>query len=269
MTVASLPQGKLDELVNAYTSKGFALIRGLFEEPELTQLHEVLQRFHGRWLAANKQFYEARAINSAYLTDQEHLCTEDRRVLFRLLGDARVERILGALFARPVAFMNTQLFFNPMNPRQANYWHRDIQYSGAPEAEQREELTQVNVLHLRLALMPEPGLELVPGSHIRWDTDAEYAVRMEQGSKQVFDDLPNTERVPMARGDLLVFSANMLHRGLYGGDRCAFDMLFCDPLERLVKYVRPSCLPQGDDFTVIANPAPFLETLRLIEQAGL
>ena len=61
----------------------------------------------------------------------------------------------------------------------------------------------------------------------------------------------------------------MLHRGLYGADRLAFDMLFCDPLERLVKHVRPSCLPQDQDFDVIANPAPFLETLRVREQAGL
>ena len=264
-----MPQGKSIEPVTAYQSKGFARIRGLFEESELAQLHEVLLRFHSRWQEANIQFYEARAVNSAYLTDPDHLSPEDRRVLFRLLGDRRIERILSAIFAGPVAFMNTQLFFNPANPEQLNYWHRDIQYSGAPEAVQREELARINVLHLRLALMPERGIELVPGSHKRWDTDAEYSVRMEQGQRKVSDDLPNTECVPMARGDLLVFSANMLHRGLYGGDRFAFDMLFCDPLESLVKYVRPSCLPHGEDFDVIANPAPFLETLRVREEAGL
>lgn len=267
--MTSEQQGKLDELAAAYANKGFARVEGLFEESELAQLHAVLRRYHTRWLAANSQFYEARAVNSAYLTDQDHLCAEDRRVLFRLLGDKRVERILRAICPGPVAFMNTQLFFNPVNPRQANYWHRDIQYSGEPEAVQREELTRINVLHLRLALMPEPGLELVPGSHTRWDTDVEYAVRMEQGCKKVSDALPNAECVTMARGDLLIFSANMLHRGLYGGERFAFDMLFCDPLERLVKYVRTSCLPHGEDFDVIANPAPFLETRRVRDQAGL
>jgi hypothetical protein len=264
-----VPQGKSIEPVTAYRSKGFARIRGLFEEPELAQLHEVLSRFHSRWQEANAQFYEARAVNSACLTDPDHLSPEDRRVLFRLLGDRRIERILSAIFAGPVAFMNTQLFFNPANPEQPNYWHRDIQYSGAPEAVQREELKHTNVLHLRLALMPERGIELVPGSHKRWDTDEEYAVRMAQGQSKVSDELRNAECVPMERGDLLVFSANMLHRGLYGGNRFAFDMLFCDPLERLVKYVRPSCLPHGEDFDVIANPAPFLETLRVRKEAGL
>ena len=265
----SVPKGKLVDLAKSYRSKGFARVEGLFEEAELAQLHEVLLRFHSRWQAANSQLYAARAINSAYLTDRAHLSTEDRCVLFRLLGDARIERILRAVFPGPVAFMNTQLFFNPVHPKQANYWHRDIQYTGAPEAVQVRELTDINVVHLRLALMQERGLELVPGSHARWDTDTEYAVRLEQGGKRVCDDLPNAECVAMGRGDLLVFSANMLHRGLYGGDRLAFDMLFCDPLERLVKYARPSCLPQDDDFEVIANPAPFLETLRLIEQADL
>ena len=26
------------------------------------------------------------------------------------------------------AFMNTQLFFNPINPAQKDFWHRDCQY---------------------------------------------------------------------------------------------------------------------------------------------
>lgn len=259
----------LNELATAYTSKGFVRLKSFFAEPELRQLHEVLQRFHKRWQASNAEFYAARAINSAYLTDREHLDDNDRRVLFSFIGERRVEQILTAIFAKPLAFMNTQLFFNPVNAKQANYWHRDIQYSGDAESVQREELTLINVVHLRLAIMPEPGLELVPGSHARWDTDIEYAVRMKKKNKKVSDDLPNTECVALKRGDLLIFSANMLHRGLYGADRLAFDMLFCDPLERLVKHVRPSCLPQGKDFDVITNPAPFLETIRVREQAGL
>ena len=94
-------------------------------------------------------------------------------------------------------------------------------------------------------------------------------MRMEEGGKIKSDTLPNTQTVAMERGDLLVFSANMLHRGLYGKDRLAFDMLFCDPLERLVKFVRPSCLPEEQDFEVFANPAPFLETIRIRKLAGL
>lgn len=269
MTETSVPQARLDALVSAYRRKGFARVRGLFEESELARLHEVLLRFHSHWRAANTQFYEARAVNSAYLTDRDHLCADDRRVLFGLLGERRVERIVQAISPGPAAFMNTQLFFNPVNPQQANYWHRDIQYSGDPESVQREELTRINVLHMRLALMPERGLELVSGSHKRWDSDAEYAVRMGQGGSKVSDDLPNTECVALERGDLLIFSANMLHRGLYGADRFAFDMLFCDPLERLIKYVRPSCLPEGEDFDYIANPEPFRQAIRARAQAGL
>ncbi len=266
--MTSVDQARLGELATTYRAKGFALIAGLFEESELCTLHEVLLRFHSRWLAANSALYAARAINSAYLTDSDHLSVEDRRVLFRVLGDRRIECLLRAIFPGPAAFMNTQLFFNPANRDQPNYWHRDIQYTGEPDAVQRAELNNINVLHMRLALMPERGLELVPGSHVRWDTDEEYGVRMERGGRKNCEELPNTEVVAMGRGDLLIFSANMLHRGLYGVDRLAFDMLFCDPLERLVKHVRPSCLPQGQDFDVIENPGPFLETLRVREKAG-
>lgn len=267
--MTNVAQADFDSLASAYASDGFTLVKGLFDESELKKLHEVLSRFHSRWRTANTEFYETRAINSAYLTDTEHLNAEDRRVLFRLLGDLRIESILRNIFPGPAAFMNTQLFFNPFNPMQPNYWHRDIQYTGEPEDVQREELSSINVLHMRLALMPEPGLELVPGSHGRWDTEEEYKVRMEQGGKIKSDTLPNTQTVAMERGDLLVFSANMLHRGLYGKDRLAFDMLFCDPLERLVKFVRPSCLPEEQDFEVIANPAPFLETIRVRKLVGL
>ena len=258
----------MDELHTQYRSNGYILVKGQFEELVLAQLHKVLLRFHQRWLVANAKHYATHAINSAYLTDQEHLSAQDTRFLFRFLGDKRIEAILRAIFTGPVAFMNTQLFFNPANPQQRNYWHRDIQYTGEDVEVQKEELARINVLHLRLALMPEPGLELVPGSHARWDTDEEFSVRTEQEGKKVFDDLPNTKRVAMERGDLLVFSANMLHRGLYGADRFAFDMLFCDPLERLVKHVRPNCLPQPEDLKGIDNPAPFLETKRVLKKLG-
>ncbi len=44
------------------------------------------------------------------------------------------------------------------------------------------------------------------------------------------------------RRDLLVFSADMIHRGLYGLDRLALDILIFDSAADYVDYVDDDCL---------------------------
>lgn len=74
-------------------------------------------------------------------------------------------------------------------------------------------------MHFRVPLVDERGIELMPRTHFRWDTDLEYATRTAADGRNVFDDLPDSKAIPLNRGDLLVFNANMIHRGLYGGNR--------------------------------------------------
>jgi len=249
-----------------YQEHGFVVLRAVFKEQELTLLQLVLERFHSLWLESNADIYNARAVNSAYLTDRKILSPNDRLVLLRLLGDKRIAQIVNAVFPGVVAFMNTQLFFNPRNPEQKNYWHRDIQYSGMTLEQQAQALTATNVIHLRLALQPEHGLELVPGSHKRWDTALEQEVRLAQAGRSVHDALPNTRSVALSRGDLLIFSANMLHRGLYGGERLAFDMLFCDPTPELLAFVNPDCLPDAEELAMLECPDVFLAVQKALPQ---
>ena len=40
----------------------------------------------------------------------------------------------------------------------------------------------------------------------------------------------------LRRGDLLGFSANMIHRGIYGDDRLALDILLCENDPDILKY---------------------------------
>jgi len=65
-----------------------------------------------------------------------------------------------------ISIMNTQLFFNPVNDGQKNYWHRDSQYHLSIE-EQKEALVGPDVVHFRIPLTNEPGIELVPCTHQR------------------------------------------------------------------------------------------------------
>jgi hypothetical protein len=255
-------------IATRYRQQGFVHLPGFFDTPELAALLAAVQRFHTAWMAENSERYRAGAVNSAYLTSPRHLAPADRRLLFQFVGQSRVGEVLDEVFAGPAAFMNTQLFFNPADITQRNYWHRDIQYTGMSVEEQQRALGKSNVVHLRVALRPEPGLELVPGTHLRWDTPEEFAVRMELEGRQRSDALAGAQHLALQTGDLLVFSANMLHRGLYGMDRLAFDMLFCDPDPALLAHVQQDCLPDAETLASAACPQLYLRAQRSAESAA-
>jgi hypothetical protein len=243
--------------------QGFVHLPGFFSVATLAPLRAVVQRFHAAWLLEHAALYRAGAINSAYLTARDALDPADRLCLFRFVAQQPVHALVAQWLAEP-AFMNTQLFFNPLNAAQANYWHRDMQYTGMSLAQQQAALTRLEVLHLRVALNPEPGLELVPGSHQRWDTEQQLAIRLQQEGLRNNEPLAEAVAVPLQPGDLLIFSANMLHRGLYGLDRLAFDMLYCERDPGLLAYVREDCLPEPDmlcdiDCPQLFAPPPILE----------
>jgi ectoine hydroxylase-related dioxygenase (phytanoyl-CoA dioxygenase family) len=229
---------------------GYKYIPNFLSEDQLITLERVLLDFHRNWLEENREFYEKRAINSAYLTDSNKVSIEDRKVLFDLITSSNLICELKEIFSDELpAFLNTQLFFDPKNSDQKNYWHRDIQYTGLSEDEQKEALTNKpnNVVHFRFALRDEEGIELVPGSNSKWDTEKEYKVRMELDNYKSSDDLDSGQTISLNRGDLLIFSANMIHRGLYGKDRFALDLLYCERDPEILKYRMESCLPNKEE----------------------
>lgn len=247
-----------------YRQDGFLYKAGFFSAEDLDIIEPILRRFHARWLNDNATFYRTRAINSAYITGTKYLSDEDRLKLFQFIGQDKLVSIAESLIKDGPAFMNTQLFFNPHNQGQKNYWHRDIQYGGMSISEQKRGLITSIVPHFRVPLADEPGIELVPGSHVTWDTDDEHDVRMEQNGKKNHDPLSSGKAIRLKRGALLVFSANMIHRGLYGGDRFAFDIMFCDPNQDLLRYANADCLPHKTQLKTMEQSDIFNRTKNLI-----
>ncbi len=248
-----------------YHENGFCVIKGLFCSSEIENLRAVLSIFHERWKKDNINFYNAKAVNSAYITDSKYLDDAQRLSLFRFICSQKILGIAEKIFPNKPAFMNTQLFFNPKDSQQKNYWHRDLQYNPVSVEEQKKLLVDVNVIHFRIPLQPEPGLEIIPGTHTRWDTEEEFSVRNEINGRQRFDNLSSAKHISLDVGDLLVFSANMVHRGLYGLDRFSFDILFCDATRELVQYAKPTCLPDGLLLEAIETPDLFVNTLELMD----
>ncbi|GIU53960.1 MULTISPECIES: phytanoyl-CoA dioxygenase family protein [Shewanella] len=245
-----------EDLRQLYLRDGFVKVSQYFSAKEIADIKVVIDEFHQAWLADNQDFYHAKAVNSAYLTSDKYLVRQQRRRLFEFIGSNKVRQLIHSTPLEKVAFMNSQLFFNPFNPNQANYWHRDPQYHLSVD-EQRQVLQGHDVIHCRIALSDEPGIEVIPGTHKRFDNDNELAVRLEQKGKQNSDSLANSLAVPLNKGDVLLFSANMIHRGLYGKDRLALDLLFCEALEEYAAFTDSSCLPDAHQCSTLEWPAPF------------
>jgi len=246
----------------AYRESGYLLIRDFLSDDEVLKLHNVVAEFHRLWQKDNATYYAQSAVNSAYLTNREYLNDRQRQMLFDFIGSEKVMSIVNELIPKQPCFLNTQLFFNPVNPKQSNYWHRDPQYHLTIE-QQKSAISSSEVIHFRLPLLDELGIELVPGTHKRWDSTEELNVRLEQEGHKNNQPLSEGKVIKLDAGDLLIFSANMIHRGLYGLDRLAFDILFCQPDPSVIQFVSNDSLPSAEALTSLENSDAFDNTIKL------
>ena len=253
------------ELNSSYNHHGYFVIRDYFDADEILALRKVILKFHQGWKSDNAIFYQQEAFNSSLITGSKYLAFDDRVLLFNFISSKKIMAVVESVIPTKPAFMNTQLFFDPFNHQQDNFWHRDCQYDHGV-AGQKKAIHETQVLHLRVPLFDELGLELVPGTHKRWDSEEEFDVRLERNSRLSSENLSTGKKIKLGAGDLLVFSADMIHRGLYGLDRLALDILVFDSSANFVDYVDDDCLPDSAMLDNIADPQLFINTLELKSQ---
>lgn len=220
---------------------GFIKLTNLFVEGQLSPIRELVDVFHHAWCKKNNEFYSNKAVNSSGLTSQQYLNDTMRLNLFKLICDKSILNVVEQIIPKPL-FMGTQLFFDPVTPNQANYWHRDPQYHLSPE-EQKAALIGPEVLHLRVPLKDELGIELIPSSHKNWDNKEELQVRLQQNGHTNAENLSRGLTLPLQYGEALIFSANMIHRGLYGNNRLTLDILYCERARHLIEFINPEHQP--------------------------
>lgn len=247
------------QLNSNYDDEGYFVIRDYFSVSEISSLRKVILKFHELWKKDNEKFYQEEAFNSSLITGSQYLACDDRVKLFNFISSKKIMNIVDSVIPTNPAFMNTQLFFNPVNPKQKDFWHRDCQYDHDVEV-QKQVIHDTQVLHLRVPLFDELGMELVPGTHKRWDSDEEYDVRQEEKGRVSSENLSTGKTINLAAGDLLVFSADMIHRGLYGLDRLALDILVFDSSADFIDYVDEDCLPDIAMLDNIDDPRIFMNT---------
>ena len=245
--------------MNSYKTNGYILVKGLYSAKELNKIKPIINSFHAKWKTNNREFYKSRAINSSGITNSEYLTAQQNKILFNLIANGKLIKRVKDAISEPL-FLNTQLFFDPVNVRQKNYWHRDMQYHLNLQ-EQQAALNGPDVLHCRLALQDEPGIELVPQSHKSWDTLEELNVRLAKNNKLPSDNLTTGKTIKLNAGDLLLFSANMIHRGLYGKNRLALDIIFCENAPQLTAFINAVNTPSSAIANKTANPQVFFNPL--------
>jgi len=254
------------QLKSNYDEQGYFVIRDYFTEAEISSLRNVVLKFHELWKKDNEKFYKEEAFNSSLITGSEFLASDDRVKLFNFISSKKIMEVVESVIPTKPSFMNTQLFFNPVNPKQKDFWHRDCQYDHEVE-EQKKAILETQVVHLRVPLFDELGMELVPGTHKRWDNEEEFNVRQEEKGRVSSEKLSTGKEIKLAAGDLLVFSADMIHRGLYGMDRLALDILVFDPEGDFADYVDDDCLPEISMLDKIDDPRLFINTITLKSQS--
>jgi ectoine hydroxylase-related dioxygenase (phytanoyl-CoA dioxygenase family) len=244
----------------SYQRNGFVLGRGLLSTEVAERVVAIGERVHGQWMDEHRDDARQRdLVNSTALTATRYFQPpfgEQRRSFFDLLACDALVGLVSEVFGDDLYFHGTQMFFKPIAGMRRPYWHRDIQYGQFDENQQAELLMELCALHVRLPLKPEKKFLLVPGSHARWDTELERNVRLERLDHRSSDELPSGQAFDLLPGDVLLFSANMLHRGTYDGNaaRLSLDLMVGKSHPRVPVAPDPDQLPTPDELARLRNP---------------
>jgi ectoine hydroxylase-related dioxygenase (phytanoyl-CoA dioxygenase family) len=144
-------------------------------------------------------------------------------------SSARVCALLHALSADVLQLKDAHYYHEQTKRDWDGDWHRDSQFARTDPDLERELVSSSCSLHVRVALEDDDRLEVVPGSHARWDSEEEHCIR--RGSDRASDQMPNALRVVLKAGDACLFHAWSIHRATYRRAplRRTLDLLYASP----------------------------------------
>ncbi len=246
------------EISQEFAHQGYIIIKKLFTKIEIERITNIVNSIYQQWLDENSSaLIEHQLVNMHSLTHFKYFPNQSQKRIefFELISPKKLTDLLANIFAPGIYFHNTQLFFNPYQNNRLPYWHRDLQYNSIEEVVQIRELPKILLLHIRIPLVAEKGIELIPGTHQRWDSEVERNVRLELNGHTHSEDLPGSVLIELKPGDILLFSGQMIHRGNYklNSVRQALDICVGKEHPLTSSFLDRDILPNAQEIGCIRN----------------
>jgi hypothetical protein len=219
----------LDHDMRQWREQGYVVRRGVLDPARCVRLREIAERIweraHERNAMTGAERSEFNALHYCHHPDYLRGRPEDRRDLLEAGADPEVLDFARRIHGEEPLFRGLSLWFSPAHSSSDGHWHRDTQFVHQDEADEFAHFGSFaenygNGMQMQIALVPSDDSEYVPGSHLRWDTPEENAIRRADGAKNWRSNaMPGAVRVPLGVGDAVAFNPIGLHRGRYHVDK--------------------------------------------------
>ncbi len=221
----------MDTLAKQWSEEGYIVVRGLFNPERTVKLRVICDAILEQWrkrcpLTGKAGIETPDATNMRHLNHPGYAQVAPAAMpeILEAAADSEILKICRVILGEPPMFRTTSLFMNPLETSLDGNWHRDAQFIYPDEEREKQAVAERGAfghsIQLQIALVPSSDVEIVPGSHLRWDTDEEYAIRCANGrANNRSNAMPNALRVEMQAGDAVAFNPMALHRGRYHTDK--------------------------------------------------
>ncbi len=221
----------MKSLSQQWEEEGYILIRGFFDLERTEKLRVICDAVLEQWrkkcpLTGKAGIDTPDATNMRHLNHPGYANVYPAAVqeILETTSDPEVLKVCRTILGDEPMFRSTSLFMNPLETSQDGNWHRDAQFLCPDEEDEKKMVAERGPegrsIQLQIALVPSSDIEIVPGTHLRWDTDEEYAIRCADGRvNNRSNHMPNALRVEMEAGDAVAFNPMALHRGRYHTDK--------------------------------------------------
>ena len=214
---------------DSWNTDGFTIAKGLALQA-VSSLQQETERIFSQYLDRDPDTGLAGDSDCnmmRYLHRPEYFSSNSNssRILLEFAASATVLRFVESLLGEKPVFQDLSLIFNPFFSHRDGHWHRDIQYFLRSEDAERHKIEgerrqKISAVQLHVALSSSSDVEYVGGSHARWDTSAEYKIRIgDNFANMRSNEMPNSERIFLEPGDALALNPIGMHRGRSHADK--------------------------------------------------
>ena len=225
-------------IVRQLNEQGYVIIPQLFALKQVSELRFICDRILPQWFERFPRYKQKpKRKNISQLTDVYYFsdCQSQLYFLLNTIANKRILSVLNSICNCKLLFHDLQYFFNPLHTSWRGDWHRDGQAIAPDDATEKCRLFNINdnFIRVNIALIPDDNLEIVPGSHIRWDTKEELEIRKELNGKNNTSEMPSSTKIVLNPGDVVFFDGFTIHRGNYFVDnpRRTVAMLYSSPVD--------------------------------------